>query len=83
MEESTNNIKNRSPLWYELPLIFTIFGGIIAYFKIKKDDPKKARNCLILGIILTVPLFLAVGFVVLFETTTKSICADLRFLSLL
>ncbi|WP_366523049.1 signal peptidase I [Nitrosopumilus sp.] len=71
MEESTNTIKNRSPLWYELPLIFTVLGGIIAYFKIKNDDPKKARNCLILGIILTVPLFLAIGFVVLFETSTS------------
>ena len=67
----TDSIKKRSPLWYELPLIFTIFGGIIAYFKIKNNDPKKARNCLILGIVLTVPLFLAIGFVVLFETSTS------------
>jgi len=29
---------------------------------IRKDDPKKARNCLILGIILTVPLMILLGF---------------------
>jgi len=38
--------------------LFLIIGGIIAYFKIKKDDPKKAKKCLILGVMLTiVPLF--------------------------
>ena len=54
--------KKRSPLWYELPLLFAIVGGAIAYFKIRKDDPKKARNCLILGIIFTVPLMIGFGF---------------------
>ena len=47
--------KKRSPLWYELPLLFFIIGGLIAYLKIKKDDPRKARNCLILGIVFTIP----------------------------
>jgi len=50
-----------------LPLIFAIFGGIIAYFKIKNDDPKKAKNCLILGIVLTVPLFLVIIFAVIYK----------------
>ena len=35
-------------------ILLTIFGGVIAYFVIKEDDPKKAKNCLYLGIILTV-----------------------------
>ncbi len=48
--------KKISPVWYELPLLFALIGGLISYFKIKKDDPGKARNCLILGIVLTVPL---------------------------
>lgn len=47
--------KKRSPLWYALPLNFLIIGGIIAHFAIKKDDPKLARRCLILGILLTIP----------------------------
>jgi hypothetical protein len=29
-------------------------GGIIAYFVIRDDDPKKAKSCLFLGIILAV-----------------------------
>lgn len=48
----------RSRWWYLLPILFTIFGGIISYFAIRHDDPKKARNCLILGIILAVIPFI-------------------------
>ena len=47
--------KLRSPLWYELPILFSIIGGIIAYFAIRHDDPKKAKNCIILSIILIIP----------------------------
>ncbi len=46
--------KKRSGAWYLLPIFLTIIGGVIAYFVIKEDDPKKAKNCLYLGIILTV-----------------------------
>ena len=46
--------KNRSGAWYLLPIFFIVIGGVIAYFVIKEDDPKKAKNCLYLGIILTV-----------------------------
>ena len=45
--------KNRSGLWYILPIFIGIIGGVIAYFVIKDDDPSKAKNCLWLGIILT------------------------------
>lgn len=50
-------------MWYELPIIFAIVGGVIAFFAIRRDDPKKARNCLIVGIILTIPLIIGFGFV--------------------
>jgi xanthine/uracil permease len=46
--------KQRSGLWYLLPIIFGIFGGIIAWFVIRDDDPKKASNCLWLGVILII-----------------------------
>ena len=49
----TQEIKNRSGIWYLLPIFFGIIGGVIAYFVIKQDDPKKAKNCLILGFVLT------------------------------
>ena len=44
----------RSGLWYLLPIIFGIIGGVIAYFVIKQDDPNKAKNCLYLGIVLLI-----------------------------
>ena len=45
-------IRKRSSWWFLLPILFGIMGGIIAYFVIKEDDPKRARSCLYLGIIL-------------------------------
>jgi cytochrome bd-type quinol oxidase subunit 1 len=49
----------RSRAWYLLPIFFSIIGGVIAYFVLRDDDPKKAKNCLWLGIILT-----AIGVVI-------------------
>ena len=51
---SQNSSRKRSVFWYALPAIFCIFGGIIAYFILKQDDESKAKNCLLLGIILFV-----------------------------
>jgi len=48
----------RSGAWYLLPIFFNWLGGLIAFLVIRKDDPKKARNCLILGIILAVIYFI-------------------------
>lgn len=42
--------KQRSNAWYLLPIFFGVIGGIIAFFIIRQDDPRKARNCLYLGI---------------------------------
>ena len=54
-------IKRRSSLWFLLPILFNVIGGIIAFFIIREDDPRKARNCLYLGIILCViPVLLIV-----------------------
>ena len=47
-------IKRRGSFWFLLPILFNLVGGIISYFVIKEDDPKKAKNCLYLGIILAV-----------------------------
>ena len=41
--------------------MFNIVGGVIAYFVIKEDDPKKAKNCLYLGLILAaIPIVLII-----------------------
>ncbi len=49
-----NTINPRSNRWFLLPIFMAIIGGVIAYFVLRHDDPKKAKNCLYLGIILTV-----------------------------
>ena len=46
--------KRRSGLWYLLPILFGIIGGVIAWFVIKEDDPIKAKDCLYLGIVLLI-----------------------------
>lgn len=43
-------IKPRSNLWFLAPLLFGIIGGIVAFFILRRDDPIKARNCLIVGV---------------------------------
>jgi hypothetical protein len=52
-------VKRRSSFWFLLPVIFNVAGGIIAFFVIREDDPKKAKNCLYLGFILAaIPILL-------------------------
>ena len=53
--------KTRSRAWYILPIIFHLFGGVIAYYAVRKDDPVLAKNCLKIGAILLV-LQLGIGF---------------------
>ena len=44
----------RSNWWFLLPIFLSWIGGVIAYFVLRHDDPRKAKNCLYLGIALTV-----------------------------
>ncbi len=44
--------KQRSNAWYLLPFFFSIIGGIIGYFIIKKDDPVKAKRLIIVGLVV-------------------------------
>ncbi len=46
--------KPRSNLWFLLPIFLGLIGGIIAYFVLRQDDNKKAKNCLYLGIALAI-----------------------------
>jgi len=46
-------VRRRSAWWFLLPILFNVIGGVIAYFVIKDDDPRRAKSCLWLGIILT------------------------------
>ncbi len=46
--------KKRSNWWFLLPILLGLIGGIIAFFVLKRDDPRKAKNCLYIGIVLFV-----------------------------
>ncbi len=46
-------VRTRSSWWYLLPIFLGVVGGIIGYFVIRHDDPKKAKNCVYLGAALT------------------------------
>ena len=46
--------KPRSNAWYLLPIFIGMIGGIIGYLIIRKDDPRKAKNCIYIGIVMMV-----------------------------
>jgi len=50
-----------SAIWYLLPILFGIIGAIIAYFVLKSRSPKMAKNCLIIGIVLSI-IGIAISF---------------------
>jgi len=66
-----SDARTRSNWWYLVPIIFDgIPGGVVAYFAIRYDDPRKAKNCLYLGIIIT-----AIGvaaYLIIFVTMSES-----------
>ena len=47
-------------IWYLLPIFFGLFGGIIAWAVIRNRNSNRAKNCLILGIVITVVPIVAV-----------------------
>ncbi len=38
--------------WYLLPILFSIVGGLVAWYRFRKTDPRKARNMIIVGLSL-------------------------------
>jgi len=44
----------RSNWWFLLPIFLGLIGGVIAYFVLRHDDPRKAKNCLYLSIVLAI-----------------------------
>ncbi len=50
--------KPRSNAWFLLPILFGVIGGIIAFFILRHDDPRKAKNCLYLGL-----AFMVIGII--------------------
>ena len=60
--------RRRRWVWFLFPIFLHVIGGIIAYYAIKPDEPRMARDCLYIGITLTgiqfggLLIMLAVGF---------------------
>ena len=50
----TYSERPRSNAWYLLPIFIGMIGGIIGYLAIRKDDPRKAKNCIYIGIVMMV-----------------------------
>jgi len=46
--------RRRSWIWFLLPVFIQIIGGIIAYYALKPDEPRMAKDCLYIGITLSV-----------------------------
>ena len=46
--------KPRSNWGFLLPIFLGLIGGVIAYFVLRHDDPRKAKNCLYLAIVLAI-----------------------------
>lgn len=60
--------RSRSWIWFLLPVFVQVIGGIIAYYALKPDEPRMAKDCLYIGIVLsainfgTFLLLLSMGF---------------------
>ena len=46
-------VRYKSKLWFLLPIMMGITGGLIAFFVIRNANPEKAKDCLYLGAALT------------------------------
>ncbi len=60
-QRPTRTPQERSSMWYLAPILIGLIGGIIAYFIIRKDDPKKARNCMVIGFGLFIVYVIIIG----------------------
>ena len=49
--------RSRSGGWFLPQILLEIIGGPAACFVFRRDDPKKARNCLYLRAVLTAAMF--------------------------
>lgn len=46
--------KERSRMWYLLPVFLLLMGGLIAAYVLKDTDRRKAKLCTLIGVTLTV-----------------------------
>ena len=61
-------VRKSSPFWYLLPIFLGFVGGIISYFILKNTDQQRAKRCIIIGIIFSIPLASWIGLQIIFGT---------------
>lgn len=70
--QDNETYRYRSRWWFLLPILVNIFGGVIAYYALRYDDPRKASDCLWCGIALFGLLLLPLAVLVLIGFATSS-----------
>ena len=63
----------RSRWWFLLPILANIVGGVIAYYALKYDDPRRASDCLWCGIALFGLLLLPFAVLTLLGITLSGV----------
>ncbi|MGB9671557.1 MAG: hypothetical protein ACPLZY_00245 [Candidatus Norongarragalinales archaeon] len=58
-EEGVSSATKPTALWYLIPFLFGLIGGIIAYVGTQDEDEQMAYNLLLFGIIWTIVLIVA------------------------
>jgi hypothetical protein len=51
-----------SKLWYLVPILFGLIGGLVCYLILKDKDKKMAKNLLIVGLVISVLLIAVNAF---------------------
>ncbi|MBI2655736.1 hypothetical protein HYX06_04930 [Candidatus Woesearchaeota archaeon] len=51
--KKTKDIEKTSMLWYSLPILFGLIGGIIGYFLLRKQDRNTAKTLIWIGVVVT------------------------------
>lgn len=61
---TSEEYEKSSRLWYLAPIFLGIIGGLVAYLMLKKINPKLAKRCLIVGIlIIMIPIIIGISLV--------------------
>jgi|TARA_B110000211_G_scaffold127754_1_gene146774 bacteriorhodopsin len=54
-----SQLEKPSKIWYLVPILFSILGGIVMYLGVKDRSPEMAKKGLIVGILISVIPILA------------------------
>jgi len=61
-------VQKSSPFWYLLPIFLGFVGAIISYLILKNTDQQRAKRCIVIGIIFSIPFASWIGLQINFGT---------------